>query len=180
MTAHRQRMHGTEPTIDWSRLLVSHMEHQPQVHNVRFSRSTKQYPCSFPRFPWSYHTWNGLRSHFICHYCGDRIRVLEEHPNRLPMYECCKIQLPAGRISTCRSASDKFKQVEDRRIRPETLKHCFEASKVLFQINSETLPSSEAFPYLGRTIAYNKSDWVEVYQNLQKAQRRWVMVSRVL
>ena len=44
---------------------------------------------------------------------------------------------------------------------------------VLFQINAETLPSSEAFPYLDRLISYNNSDWLAVYQNL-------VMVAGVL
>ena len=34
MTEHCRRMHGTEPTIDWSQLPVSQAEHQPQVYNV--------------------------------------------------------------------------------------------------------------------------------------------------
>ena len=36
------------------------------------------------------------------------------------------------------------------------------------------------FPYLGRTIAYNKSYWAAVYQNLRKERRLWGMVVRVL
>ena len=36
------------------------------------------------------------------------------------------------------------------------------------------------FSYLGRTIAYNKSDWTAVYQNLQKALRQCGMISIVL
>ena len=40
--AHRRRMHRTESTIDLSRVLVSQMEHQPQVYDVIFLRSTKQ------------------------------------------------------------------------------------------------------------------------------------------
>ena len=38
----------------------------------------------------------------------------------------------------------------------------------------------EAFLYLGRTIAYNNSDWTAVYQNLRKAWRWWGTVARVL
>ena len=49
-----------------------------------------------------------------------------------------------------------------------------------FHINAETLPSSEDFPYLGRKIAYNNSNWAAVYQNLRKARRRWGMVERVM
>ena len=51
---------------------------------------------------------------------------------------------------------------------------------VLFQINAKTLPPSEAFPYLGRKITYNSSDWTTVYLNLREAQRKWGMVARVL
>ena len=38
----------------------------------------------------------------------------------------------------------------------------------------------EEFPYLGRTIAYNNSIWLAVYQNLSKERRRWEMITRVL
>ena len=51
---------------------------------------------------------------------------------------------------------------------------------VSLQINAETLPLLEAFPYLGRKIAYNNSDWTAVYQNLEKARRRWGMIARVM
>ena len=36
MTAHRRRMHGTEPAINCICLPVSQTVHQPQVYNVRF------------------------------------------------------------------------------------------------------------------------------------------------
>ena len=51
---------------------------------------------------------------------------------------------------------------------------------VSFLINSETLPPSEAFTYMGRTITYNNSDWAAVYLYLRKAQRGWGMVDSVL
>ena len=62
----------------------------------------------------------------------------------------------------------------------KTLQLCFEAIRVLFQINVEDTPPTDTFPYLGRTIAYNNSDWSAVYHNLRNAQRRWVMIARVL
>ena len=43
----------------------------------------------------------------------------------------------------------------------------------------EDLPTSEAFPYLLRKIANNNSDWLAIYQNLRKAQRRWGIVAKV-
>ena len=50
----------------------------------------------------------------------------------------------------------------------------------MFQINANTLPPSEEFPYLGWRIEYNNSDWVAVYLNLRKAQRRWGIIVRFL
>ena len=47
-TAHRRSMHRTEPAINWIRLLVIQMEHQPQVYYVSFPRSTKGCPCTLP------------------------------------------------------------------------------------------------------------------------------------
>ena len=46
MTSHRRHMHRTEPTIDWMRLLVIQIEHQPQVYDVIFLRLTRQ--CPYP------------------------------------------------------------------------------------------------------------------------------------
>ena len=50
----------------------------------------------------------------------------------------------------------------------------------MFQINTEPLTPLESFPYLGRTIALNNSDWLAVFQNLNKARRWWGMILRVL
>ena len=55
-----------------------------------------------------------------------------------------------------------------------------EVSRVSFKINVEALSPTEAFPYLKSKIAYNNSNWTEVYQKLRKAQRRWGMIARVL
>ena len=49
----------------------------------------------------------------------------------------------------------------------------------MLHINDNPLLPSEAFPYLGRTIAYNNSDFLEVLKNLKKAWRRWGVISRV-
>ena len=50
----------------------------------------------------------------------------------------------------------------------------------MFQSNANTLPPSEAFPYLVRTITYNNSDLVVVYLNLNKSWRWRGMIVRVL
>ena len=51
---------------------------------------------------------------------------------------------------------------------------------VSFQINIKTLPPLEAFPYLGRTIAYNNSNWAAVYLNLWKSWRWCGVIERVI
>ena len=160
-------MHRTKPAINWSRLPVSQTLHQPQVYGVRFLQTTKQCPCPFPGCPGYSRTWNGLRYHFNRQHWGGRIRILEDHPKPLPRCERCRIQVPAGRLIKRHYMSYKCKQREERRLRRETPQHCFGESKVSFQTSAETLPSSEAFPYLGRTIVFNNIDWSAFYLNLR-------------
>ena len=47
-------------------------------------------------------------------------------------------------------------------------------------MNIEPLYTVAAFLYLARTVAYNNIDWAELYQNIQKARRWWVMVGKVV
>ena len=124
--------------------------------------------------------WNGLCLHFSIQHWAYSISIPEEHPNPLPKFECCRSQVQTGRLNTQHYASNKCKQGEERRIRRETLQHFFEAGRASFHINTEALPPSEAFPYLGRIIAYNNSDWLVLYQNLRKYCRQWVMVARAM
>ena len=168
MTAHRRCMHGAEPAINWSRITVSQTEHQPQVYDTIFPLLTNRYPSPFPVCLGSSHILNVLRLRFSSHHWGDRIRILEKYPNPLPRCKRCESQVPSGRLNTRHYALKKFNQGEERRLRRDTLQRCFGESRVLFQINVETLPLSEAFPYLGRAIAYNNSDLAAVYQNLWK------------
>ena len=123
---------------------------------------------------------NGLRYHFNMQHWGDMIMILEYPPIPLPRCEICRSQVPEGRLNNRHYASDKCKQGEEMRLRRDTLQRCFKAGRVSFQINAKTLPTSEAFPYSGRTIAYNNSNWSEVYLNLRKSRRGWGMIERVL
>ena len=43
-------------------------------------------------------------------------------------------------------------------------------------MNSDSMDPPAAFSYLGLTVAYNKIDWADLYQNCKKDQRWWVMV----
>ena len=36
------------------------------------------------------------------------------------------------------------------------------------------------FPYLGRTVAYNNSNWAALYRILYNARLRWLIVPKVL
>ena len=175
MSAHCSCMHGAETEIYWNLLLVSQTEHCLQVYNVRFLRSTKRCPWPFPGWPGSSHTWNGLRLHFDIQHWGDRIRIPKKHMNLLLRCVFCRSQVPAGRLNTQHYASENCSQGEERRHRQKNLQRCFEASRLLFQINAEALPPSEDFLYFGRKITQNKKDWTTVYQNLRKAKRWWVM-----
>ena len=50
--------------------------------------------------------------------------------------------------------------------------HCFENIRILISVNSDPLEPVADFPYLGRRVAYNNSDWAALYQNLRKAWKR--------
>ena len=56
----------------------------------------------------------------------------------------------------------------------------FEKSRLAISVNAEHLDPVVAFPYLGRTVAYNNSGWADLYQNLRKVQRRWAMVGELV
>ena len=82
-------------------------------------------------------------------------------------------------MNTRNYASENCKQVEEQRLRRETLQHFFGTSRVLFHINYNPLPPSEALPYLGSKLAYNNINWPVVFQNHKKAQRLWGVILRV-
>ena len=42
------------------------------------------------------------------------------------------------------------------------------------------LETTADFPYSGRTVAFNNSDWANLYGNLRKAQRRLGVVTKVM
>ena len=173
MASQRQCMHVTEPKIDLSWLPFSQALHQPQVYDVRFPRKTTRCPCPFPGCLGSSHAYNVLRYRFNRHHWGDRIRILEEHPNPLSRCEQCRSQVPGGKLNNRHYTLDKCNQGEEKRLRRKTLQRCLEESWVLFHIKNKTLTPSEAFPYLGQKIAYRNSDSAVVHLKLCKSWRRW-------
>ena len=162
MTSRRHHMHRTETVNEWNQLPVSHTVNQPQVYDVIFQRLTNQCSCSFHGCPGYSCTWNGLLSNLKMQHWGGWIRILEKHPNPIPRCKRCRSQVSVERLSNHHYMSDKCNKGEKRRLRRKTLQQCFEESRVLFQINSKTLPLLEAFPYLSRTIATNSRDWLAV------------------
>ena len=60
------------------------------------------------------------------------------------------------------------------------MQRCFKENKVAIKVNIDPMEAATAFPYLGRTITYNNSDWADLYSNLHKYQRIWWMVAKVL
>ena len=87
MIAHRSRMHGVEPEIDWNRVPASQTEHHPQVYDVSFPRTEKQCPRPFPECLGYSRTCTNLQNNFRSQQWGDIIRILEEHPTPFPKCE---------------------------------------------------------------------------------------------
>ena len=52
--------------------------------------------------------------------------------------------------------------------------------QVYISVNAEPLETAADFPYLGFTVSYNNSYWVDLYQNLMKAWGWWGMVAKVV
>ena len=48
------------------------------------------------------------------------------------------------------------------------------------KVNMIPINASTAFPYLGRPITYNNSDWAALYINFQISQRIWGIVAKVM
>ena len=42
------------------------------------------------------------------------------------------------------------------------------------------IEATTAFPYLGRAVMYNNSEWEALYSNLRKFHRIWGMLAKVL
>ena len=57
---------------------------------------------------------------------------------------------------------------------------CFEANQVAIKVDLNPIKATTAILYLWRTIAYNNSDWADLYINLQKYHSRWGVVEKVL
>ena len=106
--------------------------------------------------------------------------ILEEHSTPFPKCERCGSQVPLWRLSNWNYESDKFQIGEEQQRRKETMKHCFEASQETISVNADTLEHATEFPYLCRTVAFNNSYWVALYQNLRKVRRWWGMVAKNL
>ena len=47
-------------------------------------------------------------------------------------------------------------------------------------MKAKTLDSTADFLYLSCTVAFNNSNWADLYQNLRKAQIWWGVVTKVL
>ena len=152
MTAHGSWMHGAEPEIDWNRLSVIHTEHLHHVSDIIFLIGTSQCQYPFPDFLGASHTWNILQFHFNWKYWGFILKILEEHPSPFPKCERCGSHVLPWRLNNRHYGSDQCWLGEDQRRWQETLRQCFESSRLIISVNSEPMDPILSFLYLVRTI----------------------------
>ena len=62
----------------------------------------------------------------------------------------------------------------------KTPQQYFETNQVVIRVNLDYLEAKTAFPYLGRTVTYNNSNWEEFYSNFIKSQRIQGISEKVL
>ena len=60
------------------------------------------------------------------------------------------------------------------------MQRCFKANILAIRVSLNHLEATTTFPYLGRMVTYNNSDWVNLYINLRKSQSRLGMVVKVM
>ena len=60
------------------------------------------------------------------------------------------------------------------------MQSAYAASQVTFYIDGDPITAVPNYLYLGRQLTYSNSDWLVLYRNLQRAQRVWGMIVRVL
>ena len=177
---HRRRQHGVEPEINWNTLNVTPAEQPSSHYTVSFPRHAEDCECPVEGCPYQAKSRVGLRYHFHRRHWRDTIHITEEHPNPYPRCEYCHMQVPFSLLNNRHFNTDQCRAGRARRRQREAEQLAYEASQRSFTVNGTTLERVNTFVYLGRSIAFNNSDWPVLYRNLKKAQQRWAMVVRVL
>ena len=128
MKAHHQWIHGTDPDIDWDRLLVSQHKNLPQVYEVSFPNTTSKCHRPLPGRLWWFSTRSGLTNHFNRTQWRDSIQILEDHPTPYPHWKRCGRQVTSWILKNQHYTLVKYHIGRDRRRRKETVQWRFEAS----------------------------------------------------
>ena len=158
----------------------SQQEHVPVTYDVSFPHGSHECGCPFPGCSGSSRSRSGLRNHFGRMHWQDEIHILEEHPMPYPRCGRCGHQIPHDQLNNRHYNTDACRNGIGWKRQREALQQAHDASRVTLRINQEPLDSVSTFVYLGRTIAFNNSDWPALCRNLKRAQQRWGMVARVL
>jgi hypothetical protein len=121
---------------------------------------------------------HGMRCHFMYRHYYDTIIITEEGP--LPRCELCGMfctQLSLTGLhqesQICRKGAQQNKQ------KMKNLQ-CIRAFRRTLTVQDQIIENVTSFRYLGHTITSRDTDWMAAHQNLQKAQQRWMHISRVL
>jgi hypothetical protein len=121
---------------------------------------------------------HGMRRHFLFRHYHDTIIILQE--GQLPRCDkCgmfCTVTALAGKhldSALCRKGARRNK----RKIREL---QCIRALRHQFHIRDQPLETVTNFRYLGQISMTRDNDWAAARLNLQKAIKRWAMISRVL
>ena len=136
--------------------------------------------CPVPRCPGVSRSRSGLHSHFNRRHSGDSLLILQERPMLYPHRDRCVQQVALWLPNNRHFNTAVLLAGREQLWRWETLQQCFAAHQVVLNVNMNPFESTAAFSYLGRTVAYNNTDWASSYANFRKAQKRWGVVAKFL
>lgn len=176
LSQHLLSQHGMAGSIPWNVVPPP----APRQYRVSFPRISTSRSCPVEGCTGKAVSHNALRRHFMFRHPEATIVILEEGTAPLPRCELCDMFVSHAalrdghqRTDICRRGAALKRQRharEDSRL----------ASEVVFTARGVPLETVQSFVYLGRPLSCFDEDGPAIYRNLQKARKRWGMVSRLL
>jgi hypothetical protein len=123
---------------------------------------------------------NNLRRHFMHRHVRDELVILEEGTALLPRCELCDMFVTYKSLNQSHQQSAYCREGAARKRQRHAREDARLASEVVFTARGVPLDSVQTFVYLGRPLSCFDNDWPAIHRNVQKARKRWAMVSRVL
>lgn len=150
------------------------------TYTVSFPRTATSIDCPVDGCVGKATSRNDLRRHFVHRHVQSTLVILEEGSAPLPRCELCDMFVTFAALNSGHQNTACCRKGRARKEQRHAREDARRASEAVFTVHGIPLDSVQDFTYLGRTLNCFDCDWPAVHRNLQKARKRWAMVSRVL